>query len=403
MCPRGLPALARLTAAVVLWAGPAAAADFSVRGSLGFSATGLARFGESGGRQEQESGRFTTDIGATITRETPNSSFATDLGARLTARTDEQDGGDFWSVNPRILGRFVHRMPRLTTNTQFSVVPQLVSDRDVESIPIFDVDDPGEVVDVERRVTEQDPLQITLLGRFSASYRLDNTDSLTLSAFVRAREYDEPTDQFQPTRSYGFNLGWNRSFDSRTRGGVSIGNTLFTSEREDQDESTTTNVRFNLSRSFTPRHRGNATVGLSTVDGSASDVDFIGGLGFVYRYDEATSLTLGANQNVAQDDDGELRTVTRLRAVLDHGINEVSSVNLGTRLSFDTPVGSDGGGERDATLGVSLGYSHRLTESWRASLTYAFQVETDQDSFGDDLTGSNRLVFRLSRALDILP
>jgi hypothetical protein len=36
------------------------------------------------------------------------------------------------------------------------------------------------------------------------------------------------------------------------------------------------------------------------------------------------------------------------------------------------------------------------------TVSYGFQVESDRDSIGDDVTGSNRLLFRISRALDFL-
>jgi hypothetical protein len=110
---------------------------------------------------------------------------------------------------------------------------------------------------------------------------------------------------------------------------------------------------------------------------------------------------LGADQSVVQSDEGELRTVSRLRANSTYRVNSLSSVGLGSVLSFDTPFGSSTGNE-DVTLVLSAQYQLRLTRDWNMTVSYGFQVESDRDSIGDDVTGSNRLLFRISRALDFL-
>ena len=379
---------------VLAQAAPALSAD-RLQLTLGQGFTLENRFGDTG--EDRNALRSTTDLGIAWRGATARTNYGLNLGFRLLGRTDSGDDSAFEVPLPTIGGRIERRGLRLRSFASLSVVPEFTSDRDFDVFNVLD-ETTGDVVDVQRRARDEDVLQINVNAQAGTSLQIDPRNSLSLNASVRVREYENTSDTLQPTRNYGATLGWNRQFDSRTSGGLTAGIRQFESDREDQPGQLTTSLSGSLSRRFTPRHSGDFSVGVSIAD---SDVDFTGGANLSYRANNALSFRLGADQSVVQSDEGELRTVSRLRANSTYRVNSLSSVGLGSVLSFDTPFGSDTGNE-DVTLVLSAQYQLRLTRDWNMTVSYGFQVESDRDSIGDDVTGSNRVLFRISRALDFL-
>ena len=345
--------------------------------------------------------RSTTDIGVNWQGNYTRTDASLSVGVRLTGDTDNDDGTFFNDPNPRVAGRIDYRGRRLSTFATLSVVPQFRSDRQFEFVDIED-EETGAIVDVERRANEEDALQLNINARAGGSLQLDPRNSLSLSAFSRFREYPDGSETLNATRTVGATVGWNNALDSRTSGGVSFTTRLFTSDAEDADDTVSNSLSLNASRRFTPRHNANASIGLSAVDGDVGDVNVVGGVGFSYRARSDLSFRTGLDQDVAQDDNGEVRLVTRLNGSASWTVNSVSSVSFGSRLSFDTPVGGSED-DNDVNFALSAQYSLRLTEAWRLALSYGLALESSQDSVADDIEATNRFQIRLSRNFNLFP
>jgi hypothetical protein len=385
---------------LIIAAGPVPAGSLSIGANLSQAITGTSSFGDTS--DEGYGLRSSTDLGVNFRGTYPTTLFALSVGARLSGNT-ENDRAFFSDPNPRIVGSFTHTAPRLTTNGSLSVVPQFASDRQFEFFEVVD-DTTGDVIDVDRRIRDEDVLQLSINARLGAQLQLDTVNSLSASVAASAREYPESSDTLDPTRSLRASVGWSRALDRQTSGGLSLGVRFFTSEADNSEDAVSTTVSANLSRSFTPRHSGNFSLGVSFTDVEDElTPNLVGGANFSYRPTADIALSAGANQRVAQNDDGALRLVSRLNGGASWTINSVSSLNLGTGLSLETPVLSDGDDDT-LTLRLTAGYSLRLTESWSFRLSYGIAIDTERDNpASDQLEGSNRVFMRISRNFDILP
>lgn len=396
------PAPLLISLGILATAGPGVASSLSISANLSQGFTAINNFGDTD--NDQLAFRTTTDLGLNFRGQYPTTAFALSVGARLTGDTDE-DGAFFSTPNPRIVGRVNRNGQRLSTFASVSVIPEFTSENQFDFIDRVDTST-GEVVGVDRRVRDEDVLQLRMNASAGGSLQLDPANSVSLTTFASAREYPDGSESLDPTRSVGATLGWTRGLDRLTTGGLSLSSTLFTSEGDDDEDSVSTTLSTNVSRSFTPRHRGSASVGVNVVDAEEFEPNLVGSLGFSYSPTTDITLRAGADQDVAQDDSGDVRLVTRLSGSATWSVNSVSSLNIGTGLNFDTPVSSDGGDDGDdvATLRFSAGYSLRITERWSLGVSYGVVLETEQsDLAGSGSDGSHNIFMRLSRNFDILP
>lgn len=384
---------------VVAMAGPGSASGLSIAANLSQGFTAINNFGDTD--DDRFAFRTTTDLGLNFRGQYPATAFALSIGARLTGDTGEE-GAFFSTPNPRIIGRVTRNGPRLSTFASVSVIPEFTSENQFDFVDRVDTGT-GEVIGVDRRVRDEDVLQLRMDASAGASLQLDPANSVSLTTFASAREYPDGSESLDPTRSVGATLGWTRALDRLTTAGLSLSTRLFTSERDDTDDELSTTLSTNVSRSFTPRHRGSASVGVNVVDAEELEPNLVGSLSFFYSPTADITMRAGAGQDVAQNDSGEVRLVTRLSGSTTWSVNSVSSFNIGTGINFDTPVSGDDGDDL-VTLRVTAGYSLRITERWSFGVSYGVVLETEQsDLAGRGSDGSHNIFMRLSRDFDILP
>ena len=381
------------------------AGGLAISANLSQGITGINRFGDT--NEDQLGLRSATDVGLNFRGEYPATRFDLSVGARLTADTDDTSGnigsnGSFFTdLNPRIVGRVTHSGPRMTTFGSLSVLPTFSADRQFEFIDVTD-QDTGAIIGTDRRLRDEDVLQLRISATAGTQLRLDQVNSISLSVGALFREYPEGSESLDPTRSVSATAGWNRAIDSRTSGGLSLGTEFFVSDAAGSNESTSTTLSANLARRFTPRHEGNASLGVSFVDLDGADPTPVGTLGFSYRPTADISLRAGASQRVAQDDDGDIRVVSALSGSASWSVNSISTITLGTGLTFDTPV--VGNADDATTFRLTAGYSLRLTEGWRVGLVYGLALESEEfDPISGTDSGTHSVLVRLSRNFDILP
>ena len=391
---------ALLVLPLVLSAGHALSQGLSVGLNLSQGFGTVSRFGDT---DDERLGLSTsTDLGLSFTGDYGATTFGLSVGTRLSGNTD-REGGFFAQPNPRVVGRISRSGPRLTTFASLSVIPEFTDERTFDLLEVTD-EETDEVIRIDRRLRDENVLQLRIGASAGARYRLDSANSLSLSLSASAREYPDGSETLDPNRSFSATASWSRSIDSRTSGGFSLGTRLFTSEGDDRDDTVSNTLSANLSRRFTSRHSGRASLGVSFTEVDATEPNLVGGVNFSYQPTSDISMGAGFNQNVAQDDEGEVRLVSRLSGSARWSINSASSINFGTSASFDSPIVQDSIGDDELTLRLSAGYSLQLAENWRLSLSYALSYETDRDDpFASDYSGSQRVFMQISRNFDILP
>lgn len=383
---RGLVPLA--AAALALWPEWGGSADWRTR--LTFSQNGTVRSDSS---DSDVSLRSRTRLGFNTTVETPTTTWSLSPSLSLRARSDAAGDADALSPGLALRSSVAHTQPRFGVNASLSVTPQFVSDREFTSLEVLDP--VTGLVDVREEVTDVDPLEITIVGDVGFSARLDDRSSVTASAFVRARELDQTTNDLQPSRTFGGGVEATRALTPRTSllGDVSV--VQFSSENESVSDTLTARGSLGVSRSFTSRHNGSGTVGLSASDnGDSVVVGFTGGGNFRYTSRDA-SIGVSINQRVAQNGNGEILSVLSLRADTQYSINTRSRIGIRGRLSSANPLFGDNEDE-EVTLTIEPTYQLQLTEAWRLSASYGLSV-----GFEDETSFENRATISISRDFEL--
>lgn len=388
--PRWLPA-----ALLIVAAAPSGAADWSVNGffSQRFEATSNSGLDGEGGVVGA-----TTDLGLAFRLATPTTQWTLAPGVRGSLFTGSGDDG-LDNLGFRFNSSVAHRGPRSNTTASFSVIP--------DSTNFTDFDSGG---DTRNRNTTQ----ITYAANLGYAYDINETNSVSLSAFARKRDFTEDSTTLEPTLSFGGGATWRRDLGPATSGSLGFTATRFTADSAEDPETLSYEVRAGLDHQVSPRLTLGGTLGVSLVDSERNRIrpgatvrendltpGFVGDLTLSYAASPDTRYTFGVSQSIDQNTDGTVENRSSVSAGLQHSINSRSRVGLTGRLGFSNPVFDDGGGGTGGdrvTLSVQPTYSYALTQNWDASLGYALRAEDD-----NGIETSHQVFLQISRGLSFLP
>lgn len=362
-------------AAVVAFAGPAQALDWTLSGF--FSQRAEVEQGD-----DDVTFGSVTDLGVSAVIETPRTRLQFAPGVRLNLY---RGGDDETDLTPRFNGSLTHRAPRDTLSASLSLVPERTSSTAFE----------------ETDRASEDALQITLSGQAGWTRRATNRDTLSLDANLRLREFDGASDSLEASQAFGLDGRWRRAVDNR--GGVSLilGYDEFRSDGEGGDDTRTFSTSLGVDRALTPRLNADARLGLTYVSvlnpdpgEDDSSVDLTGGFGISYQ-GLRTSASLDFSQAVDQNADGDVENRSQFSGALRRRLDTVSSVELASGLSFATPVL---GGDDDVTFTLRPSYNRSLDADWSIGVGYALRMES-----GEDGETSHLGFVSISRGLSFLP
>lgn len=312
-------------------------------------------------------------------------------------------------------------------------------------------DDGGDAPDpvVVASTEQNEGLRVSLSTGVGYNERINSIESYSLSASASRVEFFNDNGEFTPSSTFGFGAGYNRQFTNKITGGGSLSGSYFQADDETNRQSISVSAGPSLSWRRTPIESYSFSLGPAyTV--TTFDTQVAGG-GRISEREESLSLrgsagityspaggsyTASITQGVTPADEGVLVNQTSLNLGVTQRVSATSTASAGLSSTFRTALqdseagdfeddvfstaragfsqtinrrssGSvstfaqidDDGGFEEVTTGVSVGYSHRLTERVTANLSYTFRLERTQN---EDLT-SHRVGLTFSRGFTIIP
>jgi hypothetical protein len=427
VCPRVCPSLVcpslvgatalALCLAAGLVAGPVAAGNWTLGGSVSQRVEARDTFGGDGGNNDDDEDgitfRSTTRLGLGLGYQTPSTSWLANSSISYRASTDSNSDeglaeGLDGITNPRVSGSVTHQV-----NTEHVIGATASYARrslDIGDSVLFEDEFGGiDVVEVVNGVTET-------RASFGGNWRWSATPrtSIGLGSGVTIRRYSEDSPDVTPSTSVSVNGSVSRALDTRTSGGFSVSYRNLRSDEEFSDIQTNA-VTFlvNASRVLTPRHSlglsagagftrrsEEAPIGVPVDDGT--NVNFQGGVNFAYSAPRDMALGISLQQSLEPRTDGTLANTTSLSVGLSQPLTQRISYRLNGAYARQDSSGDVSGRDTAATQAfrMSTGLTARLAPLWSASTGIDLRQELNQDEENQTSAG---VFLQISRALTLNP
>jgi hypothetical protein len=344
--------------------------------------------------------RANTTVGLTARNETPTRTIVASTSFRVVLQDDDNGDRDIVSVPiPGVNLSLSGRRPRTRYSLGLSIDPEFVSSRRFQNILVED-EETGEFI-TERVSSTEDPLEIDIRATGSINHSIDGRNSVSLTGSIQRREYDETSDDFQPTTRISLSGGWNTALSPTRNAGLTTQLRYFTADDSDTEDSIglTTTARYGFRP--TPRHDVNTSAGLTLLDnGDDITPSFTGSASLAYRLRQST-YRIAVSQDIRQEDDGDIDNVLSLRGNVSRRLTRRTSLNLGAFASLSAPIEETFGDDGSLNYGFNTSLSVELAERWRLAVGGGLRFE--QDNTDDSIDSQGQAFISVNRSFNLLP
>lgn len=264
----------------------------------------------------------------------------------------------------------------------------------------------------DRLLVRTDAIETTFRARAGLDYRLTPLLSAIFSVNSEISRYSENDPTLADIDQIGGSFGIRRLIDAASSAGLTLDYSQYSADNLQQTESFTVTGSAFYSTQLTRTLDGSASLGLSYTE--VEDEIFPGLLPFrdtesllgvnanisaEYEGPSGNSFSFLATQAVRPDTDGDVTTVTSLRAAYRGSLTERTSLNVIASHSIGRDARLENeGGDLTQVFALSPSVSYALNRNWTARLGYQFQVRSDEDGTGFN----NRVFVGVSRSFNIL-
>lgn len=277
--------------------------------------------------------------------------------------------------------------------------------------PDLEDDQADDAITDDLLVDEVEVTETTLSPGLGFSRRLTRRLALSFGTSATLRRFSEQTEDFANSTSLRGSVGLSRRLSQRTSLGGSVSVSRFDTSAPDESDATTVSGSTSLSSALSPRLNVSGSVGLtysiregSEVETADSDDDTAFGVTGSLNLNYATAqrrFRFGLSQAVSPSSDGELRDRLTFSLGVSESLTERHNLSLSLRLSRSASTfgGADDDSEQTLLATSSLGLGYRVSENWRARVSYNFLLGNDDDG----IRFSNGAAVSFSRGLDLYP
>jgi hypothetical protein len=356
----------------------------------------------------------TTRFGLNYLSIGPISSFRAGLNLGLNVFTGP--GSDENNLDkPTVSGslgwqRSVSRTTQVSLGFNGSFQPETFFGDSTYLLGDSDGDGIDDTVDVSAG-DEKDAMRLSLAANAELSHTVNSLNSLSLSFSTSNVQYFDGGDGLTTYIRAGLNGGWNSQLSPTVSGGISTGVSAYFADSADDRTTYTWTVTGNGDWTVNRRMSVNASLGpnlsfsSSTIPSTGESDDYTtlstrAQFGISYALTD-TTWSAALSQNVQPTTEGSIANITAFNMQMRHQINDMSSVTLGSAISYYLPLSEQDEEDIDEPLNVTLraAYNHALTRDVNATLGYVFRWKDEEDQS----PVSHKVFLTLTKSFTFLP